>query len=257
MNRNIITRKTALLSKQDLESVTGNEELSAEAKAIYLHLLAKTNNGGFCSPSLQQLSKELNMTKKRIISHRKQLEELGLLKVIKGGGGKGAVNNAYHVVFEPLADNMNKYTKDGTKQQTDGKECEIQANSNEKLIEKLQELNGQIKDVVEKLEVKEEPKFTGITDKEYLLVVMCDEEITAEAKAIYAYLHANAFGGLVKHCTIRDLTKELKMTNKRILKHRKQLEEKGYIVVERTTDKDGARPNLYWLLGSERNKREV
>lgn len=40
--------------------------------------------------------------------------------------------NAYHVVFEPLVDNVNKYTDDGTKRQTDGKECEIKASETNK-----------------------------------------------------------------------------------------------------------------------------
>lgn len=144
MNRNIITRKTALLSKQDLESITGNEELTAEAKVIYLHLLAKSNSGNLCSPSLEELSRELQMSKNRIINHRKQLEEHGLLAFLKGGGGKGAINNAYHVVFEPLANNMNKYTDDGTKRQTDGKECETEGYKEKIVHEVLGIITGEL-----------------------------------------------------------------------------------------------------------------
>lgn len=80
--------------------VQRSKKLSVEAKAIYAHLMMYGGQEKVCYPSLEKMSDELGMTKKRIISHRKQLEEHGLLKVIKGGGGKGAVNNTYIIVTD-------------------------------------------------------------------------------------------------------------------------------------------------------------
>lgn len=88
-------------------AVQRSKRLTVEAKAIYAHLMMYGGQEKVSYPSLQKMSEELNMTKKRIIAHRKQLEEYGLLKVIKGGGGKGAVNNTYIIVTD--GEEINKF----------------------------------------------------------------------------------------------------------------------------------------------------
>lgn len=66
-------------------------------------------------------------------------------------------------------------------------------------------------------------------------VVMRDTRLTAEAKAIYAYMASFAGANLTSFPTIQLQLHELGMSPKRYYKHRKYLENFGYITIQRTT----------------------
>lgn len=66
-------------------------------------------------------------------------------------------------------------------------------------------------------------------------IVMRDTRLTPEAKAIYSYMASFADANLTSFPTIQLQLHELGMSAKRYYKHRKLLEDFGYIVVKRTT----------------------
>ncbi len=68
-------------------------------------------------------------------------------------------------------------------------------------------------------------------------IVMRDIRLTAEAKAIYAYMASFAGTNLTAFPTIELQLHELNMSAKRYYKHRKLLEDLGYITIQRTTTK--------------------
>ncbi|MDH2459483.1 helix-turn-helix domain-containing protein [Clostridium perfringens] len=71
-------------------------------------------------------------------------------------------------------------------------------------------------------------------------VVMRDTRLTVEAKAIYAYMSSFAGSGLSAFPTIELQLHELGMGAKRYYKHRKLLEDLGYITIKQTRiKKDG------------------
>lgn len=66
-------------------------------------------------------------------------------------------------------------------------------------------------------------------------VVMRDIRLTAEAKAIYAYMASFAGANLTSFPTIQLQLHELGMSPKRYYKHRRLLEDLGYITIQKTT----------------------
>ncbi|MFH5911262.1 helix-turn-helix domain-containing protein [Clostridium perfringens] len=68
-------------------------------------------------------------------------------------------------------------------------------------------------------------------------IVMRDIRLTAEAKAIYSYMASFAGTNLTAFPTIELQLHELNMSAKRYYKHRKLLEDLGYITIQRTTTK--------------------
>lgn len=66
-------------------------------------------------------------------------------------------------------------------------------------------------------------------------IVMRDIRLTAEAKAIYAYMASFAGANLTAFPTIELQLHELNMSAKRYYKHRRLLEDLGYITIQRTT----------------------
>jgi len=93
-------------------------------------------------------------------------------------------------------------------------------------------------------------QYEGILSKGFGLIpqmVTRDKSLSIEAKAIYAYLAAfagndqQAFPGVTLICD------ELKISQKRYLKHRKDLMEKGYIEIKRERLENGFSKNLYIL----------
>lgn len=93
--------------------------------------------------------------------------------------------------------------------------------------------------------------------------VMRDTRLTVEAKAIYAYMSSFAGSGLSAFPTIELQLHELGMGAKRYYKHRKLLENLGYITIKQTRiKKDGKSindKNIYTLeqFPVERNKEDL
>ncbi|ELC8426301.1 helix-turn-helix domain-containing protein [Clostridium perfringens] len=94
-------------------------------------------------------------------------------------------------------------------------------------------------------------------------VVMRDTRLTVEAKAIYAYMSSFAGSGLSAFPTIELQLHELGMGAKRYYKHRKLLEDLGYITIKQTRiKKDGKSindKNVYTLeqFPVEKNKENL
>lgn len=94
-------------------------------------------------------------------------------------------------------------------------------------------------------------------------VVMRDTRLTVEAKAIYAYMSSFAGSGLSAFPTIELQLHELGMGAKRYYKHRKLLEDLGYITIKQTRiKKDGKSindKNVYTLeqFPVEKNKEDL
>lgn len=78
-------------------------------------------------------------------------------------------------------------------------------------------------------------QMQGVLEKGYGIIpktLMLDETIAIESKAIYAYLASFAGGGQTAFPGIDKLLHNLKISEKRFYKYRKQLIEKGYITVK-------------------------
>lgn len=93
-------------------------------------------------------------------------------------------------------------------------------------------------------------QYEGILAKGYGLIpqlVTRDKDLSIEAKAIYGYLAAfagttgEAFPGVDLICA------ELQISEKRYLKHRKSLIDKGYIEIKRERLENGFSKNIYIL----------
>lgn len=112
--------------------------------------------------------------------------------------------------------------------------------------------------------VKKESKIQldGIYKQGYGIIpklVMKDPNLSIEAKSIYAYLCTYTGGGDSCYPSVPLQCSDLNITNKRYLKHRKMLEENGYIKIiknrelaefEDGTKKEIAANNIYVLVTS-------
>lgn len=97
---------------------------------------------------------------------------------------------------------------------------------------------------------KNQFKAEGIMEKGYGLIakkVMKDTELSVEAKAIYAYLASYAGAGNTAYPSISLMCADLKIGENRFYRHRKQLVEKGYIVIKQHRNKEGWLNNVYQL----------
>ena len=86
------------------------------------------------------------------------------------------------------------------------------------------------------MEEQNEVKLQGVMEKGYGVipkVVMQDEDLSIEAKSIYAYLASYAGVGHTAFPSVSITIKHLGISEKRYYKHRKVLQEKGYISIER------------------------
>lgn len=94
-------------------------------------------------------------------------------------------------------------------------------------------------------------KLEGVLSKGYGIVpklVMKDKDLTAEAKAIYAYLASYAGGGETAFPSVSLICEDLGFGKNRFYTHRKNLIEKGYIKVERKRKEKGFSNNIYTLV---------
>lgn len=93
-------------------------------------------------------------------------------------------------------------------------------------------------------------KLEGVFSKGYGIVpklVMKDEDLSIEAKAIYAYLCSYAGAGKTAFPSVDLICNNLGISENRFYKHRKPLVDKGYINVEREKTDSGWSNNIYTL----------
>ena len=77
--------------------------------------------------------------------------------------------------------------------------------------------------------------------------VMKDRNIDIEAKALYSYLSAYAGSSETAFPGVNLICHELKISDKRFKKYRKQLEDNGYLSVERERTNNGFSKNIYTI----------
>ena len=75
--------------------VMRDESLSIEAKAIYAYLAAFAGNRFEAYPSVELICHELNISKKRFLTHRKMLVERGYMEIKRQRAANGFSNNVY------------------------------------------------------------------------------------------------------------------------------------------------------------------
>lgn len=77
--------------------------------------------------------------------------------------------------------------------------------------------------------------------------VMKDTNIDIEAKALYSYLSAYAGSSETAFPGVRLICHELNISDKRFKKYRKQLEDNGYLTVDRERTNNGFSKNIYTI----------
>lgn len=100
------------------------------------------------------------------------------------------------------------------------------------------------------MEEQNEVKLQGVMAKGYGTipkVVVQDEDLSIEAKAIYSYIASYAGAGHTAFPSVSITTKHLGISKNRYYKHRKYLEDKGYISIERLRTENGFSKNIYTL----------
>lgn len=101
-------------------------------------------------------------------------------------------------------------------------------------------------------------KVEGIFEKGYGLspkLVMQDEHLSIEAKAIYAYISSFAGNGTSAFPSISRVCKDLNISKNRFLRHRKQLVEQGYINIEKNRKGGQFKNNTYVINHTVASKR--
>ena len=96
-------------------------------------------------------------------------------------------------------------------------------------------------------------KVQGIDSKGYGKIpklVMQDEDLTIEAKGIYAYLASYAGAGETAFPSVSLTCHQLGISERRYHKHRKLLEDKGYLLIHRERAEVGFTKNIYTLANS-------
>ena len=78
-------------------------------------------------------------------------------------------------------------------------------------------------------------------------LLMKDSSVSIEAKAIYAYLSSYAGAGMSSFPSVGLICHELGISRQRYNKHRKLLEEKGYLTVTQERVENGFSKNIYQL----------
>lgn len=76
-------------------------------------------------------------------------------------------------------------------------------------------------------------------------LVMKDKDLTIEAKAIYAYIASYAGAGKTAYPSVDLICSDLNIGKESFQKHRKCLIEKGYLIIEKVTQKGRFTNNLY------------
>lgn len=91
----------------------------------------------------------------------------------------------------------------------------------------------------------------GVMSEGYGIIpkkVMKDEDLTIDAKAIYAFMASFAGAGNTSFPSVKFITDKLGISRQRFNKHRKLLEDKGYITIKKERKSDGSwESNVYTL----------
>lgn len=102
-------------------------------------------------------------------------------------------------------------------------------------------------------------KFTNILEVEGInaqgfgmiaKMVMLDQRLTIEAKAIYSYFCSYAGGGSTAFPSVSKIVYDLKISKDRYYKHFKLLVECGYITIRQTKDKGKFANNIYRIMSN-------
>ena len=102
-------------------------------------------------------------------------------------------------------------------------------------------------------------KFTNILEVEGInaqgfgmiaKMVMLDQRLTIEAKAIYSYFCSYAGGGSTAFPSVSKIVYDLKISKDRYYKHFKLLVECGYITIRQTKDKGKVANNIYRIMSN-------
>ena len=102
-------------------------------------------------------------------------------------------------------------------------------------------------------------KFTNILEVEEInaqgfgmiaKMVMLDQRLTIEAKAIYSYFCSYAGGGSTAFPSVSKIVYDLKISKDRYYKHFKLLVECGYITIRQTKDKGKFANNIYRIMSN-------
>ena len=94
-------------------------------------------------------------------------------------------------------------------------------------------------------------KLQGIMSEGYGIIpkkVMKDEDLTIDAKAIYAFMASFAGAGNTSFPSVKFITDKLGISRQRFNKHRKLLEDKGYITIKKERKSDGSWENNVYTL---------
>ena len=84
-------------------------------------------------------------------------------------------------------------------------------------------------------------------------IVMQDTRLSVTAKAIYSYLCSFAGAGSQAFPGVKKICVDLGITNDTFLKHRKQLEQYGYIIVKNVRDEGRFSRNIYVIVEKPEN----
>lgn len=93
-------------------------------------------------------------------------------------------------------------------------------------------------------------KLEGVLSQGYGIIpkmVMKDKELSIEAKSIYSYLCSYAGGGDTAFPSVELICHDLGISENRLLKHRKQLIDRGYIYIKRERKEKGWSNNIYTI----------
>lgn len=91
----------------------------------------------------------------------------------------------------------------------------------------------------------------GVMSEGYGIIpkkVMKDEDLTIDAKAIYAFMASFAGAGNTSFPSVNFITDKLGISRQRFNKHRKLLEDKGYITIKKERKSDGSWENNVYTL---------
>lgn len=83
-----------------VQEVMRNSNLSPEAKCIYAYLSSIAGVGGTCYPSLETMTRELNMSRNRLTKHMNQLLALGIVEKSRDRNGMRLSNNIYKITHK-------------------------------------------------------------------------------------------------------------------------------------------------------------
>lgn len=101
------------------------------------------------------------------------------------------------------------------------------------------------------MEKKNKLNVKGVMSEGYGIIpkkVMKDKDLTIDAKAIYAFMASFAGAGNTSFPSVNLITDMLGISRQRFNKHRKLLEDKGYITIKKERKSDGSwESNVYTL----------